>query len=383
MSKQDQSPDSCGDDENSKSLLKQNAPQKKVKIETECDEIDCIDWISQLPDELVIKILSLLSVTDAFRTCSLSKRWQYLCNFIDNFIYDNEECSCSDSTTVHKFISLTDNVLPRLSCSSVKKFRLKFAFDHDDGVSYNPKIDKWLEFAVHKISEDCVLNWISLKSLTLGYLFIREEHIEQIMSNCPQLESLKLNGFYGFKRLHMTSPKCMRLDHYHPDGHWGSFEYDCSFEIIAPYVQHLRVSGNFEDAKIRLGNFSTFVHASLTFSRYEYDAIDENIVKDLLVTVRCANELMLSSWFIKEISDLMFEEEDVFFEFLPLLECRRLTISSYITQYSLSGLDNLLRSTPYPENLMIFPDYVPGRIWLLGMWDKVVAALEIWLERSI
>ncbi|PHT54874.1 hypothetical protein CQW23_03360 [Capsicum baccatum] len=364
MSKQDQSPDSCGDDENSKSLLKENAPQKKVKIETECEEIDCIDWISQLPDELVIKILSLLSVTDAFRTCILSKRWQYLCNFIDNFIYDNEECSRSDSTTVHKFISLTDNVLPRLSCSSVKKFRLKFAFDYDDGVSYNLKIDKWLEFSVHKkvedlylyiwytgdaiqlhakpyslpqylcsnssivklecencrISEDCVLNWISLKSLTLGYLFIGEEHIEQIMSNCLQLESLKLNGFYGFKRLHMTSPKY---------------------------------------AKIRLGNFSTLVHASLTFSRYEYDAIDENIVKDLLVTVRCANELMLSSWFIKEISDLMFEEEDVFYEFLPLLECRRLTISSYITQYSLSGLDNLLRSTPYPENLMIFPGYVP------------------------
>ncbi|PHT96587.1 hypothetical protein BC332_34487 [Capsicum chinense] len=267
MSKQDQSPDSCGDDENSKSLLKQNAPQKKVKIETECDEIDCIDWISQLPDELVIKILSLLSVTDAFRTCILSKRWQYLCNFIDNFIYDNEECSRSDSTTVHKFISLTDNVLPRLSCSSIKKFRLKFAFDYDDGVSYNPKIDKWLEFAVLKISEDCVLNWISLKSLTLGYLFIREERIEQIMSNCPQLESLKLNGFYGFKRLHMTSPKCMRLDHHHPDGHWGSFEYDCSFEIIAPYVQHLRISGNFEDAKIRLGDFSTLVHASYSSPR--------------------------------------------------------------------------------------------------------------------
>lgn len=62
----------------------------------------------------------------------------------------------------------------------------------------------------------------------------------------------------------------------------------------------------------------------------------------------------------------MFEEEDVFYEFLPLLECRRLTISSYITQYSLSGLDNLLRSTPYPENLMIFPDYVPVYFHLIS-----------------
>ncbi|KAG5619855.1 hypothetical protein H5410_005073 [Solanum commersonii] len=49
----------------------------------------------------------------------------------------------------------------------------------------------------------------------------------------------------------------------------------------------------------------------------------------------------------------MLEEEDVS---LPLLECRWLTINSYISKLSFPLLENLLRSTPKLENLMIFPD---------------------------
>ncbi|XP_049382283.1 uncharacterized protein LOC125846734 [Solanum stenotomum] len=41
---------------------------------------------------------------------------------------------------------------------------------------------------------------------------------------------------------------------------------------------------------------------------------------------------------------------------LPLLECRWLTISSYISKVSFPMLDKLLRSTPNLENLMIFHD---------------------------
>ncbi|KAH0776862.1 hypothetical protein KY290_008273 [Solanum tuberosum] len=81
--------------------------------------------------------------------------------------------------------------------------------------------------------------------------------------------------------------------------------------------------------------------------------MDVNIEKDLLLSVRCANELILSSRFIKVISNLMLEEEHVS---LPLMECRCLTISSRISKLSFPMLDNLLRSTRNLENLMIFPD---------------------------
>uniref|UniRef100_M1DUW6 F-box family protein n=1 Tax=Solanum tuberosum TaxID=4113 RepID=M1DUW6_SOLTU len=343
----------------------ENSPLKKAKIEIECEDIDSIDRISQLPEALIVQILSRLSITNAFRTTILSKYWQYFWTCIDNIVYE-EDYSRSNSSTMHKFISLTDNVLPLLSCSTIKKFSLNFVFRYDDGVSYFPKIDKWLEFAVNKkvedlrlnirytvdptehdqpynlpivlsnsssilklncencrILEDCVLNWTSLRSLTLKNLFLRDEHIKQIMSNCPQLESLKLQEFCGFNRLHMTSPKCRRLHlihHGHPCGDWYSFEGDiCCFEIVAPHVEHLTISGVFNHTKIKLGDLSSLKHANLDLVCDEFNEMDEHIVKDLLVSVRCANELILSSWFIKVISNLMLEEEDVS---LPLLECR-------------------------------------------------------------
>ncbi|KAG5571149.1 hypothetical protein H5410_060915 [Solanum commersonii] len=221
---------------------------KKPKIETECEEID---WIRKIPYALIVEILYLLSIIDAFKATILSKVWQYFWTCINNIIYDNEEYGCSGSMTVHEFISLTDNVLPLLSCSTIKKFSLNFVFGYDYGESYIFVIDKSLEFTVNKkvedlcqniryrivymtrndqayslpevpyssssiiklncnnckILEDCVLHWTSLKSLTLESLFIRDEHIKQIMSNCPQLESLNLYEFCGFNRLHMTSPK--------------------------------------------------------------------------------------------------------------------------------------------------------------------------------
>ncbi|WMV15015.1 hypothetical protein MTR67_008400 [Solanum verrucosum] len=398
MSEKDQFPSSRGDYGNSESWLIENSPKKKEKIETESDETGLIDRISQLPDALIVQILSRLSITDAFRTIILSKHWQYFWTSIDKLVYDNEEFSHSDSSMLHKFISLTDNVLPLLSSSSIKKCSLNFMFEHVDDVSYFPVIDKWLEFAVNKkveglclnisydtdaiehdqpyslpevfcssssilklkcqncrILDDCVLNWISLKSLTLENLLIRDEHIKQIMSNCHQLESFNLFGFCGFNRLHMTSPKCKRLkliDHYHPIGDWYSFEGDCCFEVVAPYVEHLTISGDFDYTEIELKDLSSLDHAKLCLCSDEFDSMDEDILIDLL-SVRCANELILSSWFIKVISIWMMDLELNFS--LPLLECKWLTISSYISKVSFPMLDKLLRSTPNLENLMIFP----------------------------
>uniref|UniRef100_M1C8T9 F-box family protein n=1 Tax=Solanum tuberosum TaxID=4113 RepID=M1C8T9_SOLTU len=203
---------------NSETQLIEKSAQKKSNIEIECEEID---RISKLPQALIVEILSLLPITDAFRTIILSKDWQYFWTCINKIVYDNEECGRSDSSIVHKFISLMDNVLPILSFSTIQKFSLTFVFRYHDGVSYFPVIDKWLEFTVNKkvedlrlnirytvdptehdqpysllevlcssssilklnyencrILEDCVLNWTSIKSLTLEDLFLRDEHIK-------------------------------------------------------------------------------------------------------------------------------------------------------------------------------------------------------------
>ncbi|KAG5619854.1 hypothetical protein H5410_005072 [Solanum commersonii] len=380
--------------------IPQTQLRKKVKIETECGEID---RISKLPHALIVEIHSLFPITDAFRTTILSKDWQYLWTYINNIVYDNEEYCHSDSLPEHKFISLTDNVLPLLRFSAIKKFILNFVFRYDDGVSYFLVINKWLELVVNKkvedlqlniwyivyptehdqpyslhevlyssssiiklkyenckILKDCVINWTSLKSLTLEDLFLQDEHIKKIISYSPLLESLRLREFCGFNHLRMTSPKCRQLElihHGHPYGDWYSFEGDtCFFEIVAPYVEHLTIYRIFNEMRIKVRDFSSLSHVNVDVY---CDEMDENIVKDLLVSARCANELIFSSWFIKVISILMFEMEDVS---LPLLECRWLTISSCISKLSFPLLDNLLRSTPKLENLMIFPDRTTKRL---------------------
>ncbi|KAK4367851.1 hypothetical protein RND71_011643 [Anisodus tanguticus] len=397
MGDQDQFPSSCGDDDGgSESQIVESTTKK---IETG------IDRISELPDSLIVKILSLVPLTDACRTPILSKRWQYLWTLIDNLIFDDSSGYMSRLYWWgdKRFILFVDNVLRLLRCSKIKKLSLHSGFKV--GLSYGSKIDKRLEIALKKkvedvdlhvfysfegpytlpqllcssssililkcmlckFSEDCVLNWTSLKSLTLGYLLLKDEIIEQIMSNCPQLEYLKLRSFCGFNRLHITSPKCRRLqliDHEHPHcGDWGSFETTCCFEIVAPYVQHLEISGNFIDAEVRLGDLSSVVHAELTFEIHERDAIaDKTIAKDLLLSVCSANELLTPSWIIEVISRL--KKEDVS---LPLLECKQLTINSWISKYSIIGIYRLLMSSPCLENLTILPKNDCKYLWAINI----------------
>ncbi|WMV13841.1 hypothetical protein MTR67_007226, partial [Solanum verrucosum] len=120
-----------GDDGNSESWLIENSPQIKAKIETECDETGLIDRISQLPDALIVQILSQLSITDAFRTTILCKHWQYVWTSID-VVYENEEFSHSDSSMLKDLSSLDHSKLDLCSdeFDSMDEDKLKDLLDH-------------------------------------------------------------------------------------------------------------------------------------------------------------------------------------------------------------------------------------------------------------
>lgn len=93
------------------------------------------------------------------------------------------------------------------------------------------------------------------------------------------------------------------INHRHPNGDWDSSRDDCYLEVVAPYVQHLKILGDFTYMEIRLGDLSSLIHANLTF--YIYDSfrlgelIDRTIVKDHLVSLRCPNELIVPSLYIE------------------------------------------------------------------------------------
>ncbi|KAG5609900.1 hypothetical protein H5410_021181 [Solanum commersonii] len=72
-----------------------------------------------------------------------------------------------------------------------------------------------------------------------------------------------------------------------------------------------------------------------------------------MLIVNRAPVLSSASLFCLGNFHLMLEKEDIS---LPLLKCRWLTISSCISKLSFHLLDNLLRTTPKLQNLMIFPN---------------------------
>ncbi|XP_015169548.1 putative F-box/FBD/LRR-repeat protein At5g56810 isoform X2 [Solanum tuberosum] len=359
-------------------------PSPRNSAKTDETGIDCI---SALPDSVIVEILSKIPITDACTTTILSKHWQYLWTCIHNLhcYRSNTGSGWSDK----RLISFMDNALPLLTSSKIKSFTLHFTPNialSNYHSKLRSKLHEWLEivlkkkvenldldlwgcdyyldsdlyslpqelcsssslvklkFKFCKIPEDRKLNWTSLKSLTLTFVLLTEEHMKQITSNCHHLESLKLCDFCGFHRLHLTSPKCTTLElsnHTHPLGYMGD---ECYFEIVAPYVQHFRISGNFDGVGIRLGDMSSLIHADLTYNLYDDrgldDVIDKSIVKDHLTSVACANELIIPSLYIEDCTFLnywcedMDELEDNYENIFIIGSLRNLKILKVILQWS-------------------------------------------------
>ncbi|OIT26545.1 hypothetical protein A4A49_51897 [Nicotiana attenuata] len=77
------------------------------------------------------------------------------------------------------------------------------------------------------------------------------------------LETLELSYFYSFRHLEINNPNLKRLK---LKDSWPLYEEgDHTLEIVAPYLQHLEISGDIDDVKCRLVNVSSLVSVELTF----------------------------------------------------------------------------------------------------------------------
>ncbi|KAG5620831.1 hypothetical protein H5410_006049 [Solanum commersonii] len=225
-----------------------------------------IDWISALPDSVIVEILCKIPITEACTTTILSKRWQYLSTCIHNLHCYRSYTGSGWSDK--RLISFMDNALPLLTSSKIKSFTLHFT------------------------------------------------------------PNIALSNYY--------------LD---------SDLYSLPQELCSS------------------SSLGTCRHTHLTYNLYDDcgldDVIDKSIVKDHLTIVACANELIIPSLYIEVslrgtstvklstgplnpiafaavtemISMLILQKEDVS---LLLLECKRLTINSWISKYTFLGIDRLL-----------------------------------------
>ncbi|CAH9133169.1 unnamed protein product [Cuscuta epithymum] len=242
------------------------------------ERFDTYDWISHLPDDILIVILSSLPLKEAGRTSILSSRWKNLwkqtsCLNFDassalDMIARDRKLRCEERRKYVRWVNSVLKSAPHKGAITLKHFRICF----DVGKAFSGTITKWLMFAFKRRVESLELNLLeygdygswkpyvfpediffrnssdipyqttplfnfnSLKALCLKNVLISEEAIELFLRNCPSLEQLDLQDIDQLINLEVCGPSLLLKSLY------AQYCYDLvSIKISAPNLTSLSV----------------------------------------------------------------------------------------------------------------------------------------------
>ena len=184
------------------------------------------DRISQLPRDILISIISRLSLREATSTCILSTRWRHLHTYITQLNFPKYVHKINEISTLSNYESMVDHVLNSHRGSRIKEFSLngegnfescfKFALNKKAEIihiaMYNEK-DLDLDFLRLPSTNNGLQ---CLKDLSLFGLKLTDQYFELLVSNCTILESLSVQlsnelknvsivGLSKLKRLNLSS----------------------------------------------------------------------------------------------------------------------------------------------------------------------------------
>ncbi|KAG5516779.1 hypothetical protein RHGRI_037504 [Rhododendron griersonianum] len=313
-----------------------------------------VDPISELPDSILVHILSLLGIEDAVRTQVLSKRWRFLWTFLPSLVFyyyesDDDRCEGEDFRLARntEFVTFVEKTLFASNCK-LKKFEVDFYY----GPRFALNVDSWTRFAVGKGVEELDLQlcpdatdteyelpqllydnswfkelrfshcrvipegnaaWYSLKKLSIGHVEFSNDVIERVLTGSPVLETLTLESCQGFSRLAVTNScvKKLILINFHDD--WDESD-DSGLEISAPYLLSLEMSGSL-GCNCRFTNISSLVDAvfNCNIECFEEDNDYErirNIVVVFLASLVHVKNLTLGTWAIELAGMLLDYNEE-------------------------------------------------------------------------
>ncbi|KAL2934843.1 hypothetical protein RDABS01_017962 [Bienertia sinuspersici] len=270
------------------------------------------DQSNQLPDDLLLSIMSFFTIKEAAQTSVLSHRWNYLWRCFPFLIFKD------DYPTIHS-VARNNLLLPQersdftRMVNSVVDSHLGVAIDEltvifDLDVSYESEIDKWLVFALSKhvkkiefnftpqvgrsfLWVDCYTwpiegrlsslglhqNLASLTSLCLKYINVTDKDIERILLSCHGLENLCIDSASMYLQninLPQTSLQLKRL------------ELSCCYNLLcidikapklvsftlhgSPITLHLRDSSSLSEVSIGNGYYEGDVVAYAYRSLSQY-----------------------------------------------------------------------------------------------------------------
>ncbi|XP_059652764.1 F-box/LRR-repeat protein 13-like isoform X2 [Cornus florida] len=243
---------------------------KSSSITVENDSITVDDLISNLPEEILCSIISLLTMREAVSTIILSRRWRCLWRRTPlNLVFDGSNMNgngcqmdqpenpdaSSKQQEKHSFVRWVNQILSLHCGASIESFTVEYCL----GVEYSSDIDRWIQFAVDKkvqnldirlsqnnwsLEEDqenyifpywlctrgsgstlkhlslnlCKLSlpqsfssFSSLTSLAVEKTRLTEENVQNILSNCLCLEWFSVTGCLCPARLKFAAGGCRSL----------------------------------------------------------------------------------------------------------------------------------------------------------------------------
>ncbi|KAF5941870.1 hypothetical protein HYC85_019512 [Camellia sinensis] len=161
------------------------------------------DSISQLPEEILCSIVSLLTLREAARTSVLSRRWRFLWRSLLKLNFDITNMTGDTILQQHdkgRFVTWINQVLKHHAGEKIVSCRVVYPL----GGEYGQDIDQWVQFVAAKDVEElhiklttCHLLHQDYTLYEFPYWFFAQGGRRSSLKYFPQLESL----FLGFARV--------------------------------------------------------------------------------------------------------------------------------------------------------------------------------------
>ncbi|XP_024989590.1 putative F-box/LRR-repeat protein At4g15060 isoform X2 [Cynara cardunculus var. scolymus] len=225
------------------------------------------DFISRMPDDILVSIVSRLPLKEAATTSNLSTRWRYIWCQTDGLDFDANEkldkiAVDSKLRVVErpKYINWVNRVTRQHKGPTIDEFRICFDLDK----SSKGAIDKWVEFAISKRVQKLELDLLEngemlrqpprnyvfpikifdrslglsvkrqslsvprmvsgkemeikfLKSLFLKCVNVSEEALRKLLTSCPALQQLSIHGSGDLISCCISHLQILTLDIYRPE----------------------------------------------------------------------------------------------------------------------------------------------------------------------
>lgn len=241
-------------------------------MDSEIHEVAGEDRLSELPDSLIIAILSLLPMPDVVATMLLSKRWKHVWTTVPCLEFAPHH-RIKFRNDFHKYQAFFSGALGRWNGYKIHKLDISF---HVNDIASDALVDSWLRFAIDKqVEELCVYNrgdeycppqrlnfgssitklwllqcslrideavplqWDRLKSLGIqgsNSYSLSGDAIDKILSGAPLLEELILIFEEISEDLNIRSTSLKKLE-------IGTNVFKAGLRIWTPNLSCLEISG--------------------------------------------------------------------------------------------------------------------------------------------